>query len=211
MGPLVLALAASLVALPPHPLNRVIGGRDGNSKPRRPDVVVSRLVDSREFARLVEAAANLAQDARLDDDAELGASSFAQRTRIILAELLSDADAVDAWRERLSSPDDGGFSPDPPGDHPLDGDIGERPRSGGSVAQALRNSRVFRRLVNQAATEAEPLREQAGLTYAEQVRTRLTELLRSSEAPSPDAPLAEPDDPVAETDGPPRKNVKRSE
>lgn len=211
MGPWILLAAATLAALPPHPLNRVIGGRDGNSKPRRPDVVVSRLVDSREFARLVEAAVELAQDGRLADDADLGAASFGQRTRIILAELVSDAEAADAWRERLSSPDGGGFSNGPPGNHPLDSVIGDRPRSASSVVQALRNSREFRTLVNRAAAEAEPLREQAGLTYAEQVRTHLSELLRSSDDPAPDAPLADPMAPQAEPEGPPRNNVKRND
>lgn len=202
---LVVGLAV-LMALPPHPLNQAIGGRSGNSKPRRGDAVVSAIVDSRAFAQMVDSAVRFAKDPVAARDAELASLSPGGRVRVLLADLFAEIDSVKQRQESLSGPpgiDDGRppFGGAAEAGHPLDSLFAKYAGDASRLTRALRGSQSFRRLISRAATEARPLRETAGLNYAEQVRVAISEALRQSAGAEGNFPR--PPQPPPDVDSPP--------
>jgi hypothetical protein len=166
----------TLSALPYHPLNQTIGGRDGNLKPARVDLVRENIVDSKAYELMVKLAVAHAQDPRMVGDIEMKELNFGQRTRIILARLFDNVDYVKEWEPSTERGFGAKTGPQPA--HPLDEAIGAKPRSGDAVLKSLRESRAFSDMMNQAAEESVPLRRGlAGLNYAEAVRIAIARSL----------------------------------
>ena len=175
--PLLAVALVAISALPPHPLNQVIGGRDGNLKPRRVEQVQQNVLASSAFEGMVKQAVAHAQDPRLAQCDVLKDLNFGQRVRITLGELFSNIDSIEEWQpvnlEETIMPNRG---PEPP--HALDRVIGERVRPHSEVVRALRESREFAQIIRRVAEQSKPLpRGQFGGTYAETVRLDIADVM----------------------------------
>lgn len=170
----------SVSALPPHLLNESIGGKNLNSKPQDPEVVLRHIFNSNAFHGMVREAVNFAQDPLLNRDSLLKNMNFGQRVQMGLGELFSSEAALREWRASLKQKQASPRMVSSELELPIWRSLGAKPKSSEEVLRALKVCEDFKNVVRQAASDAQPLPSRtAGPSYAASVRMRIGNALTS--------------------------------
>lgn len=169
---IALAVAIGFMALPPHPLDDVLG----NSKVS-PKQAQQKILASKEFKAVVEMAV---EDAG-GEHAEIG-PTYAQRVRLSIGNQLDPfpAERDDDEDDESEEAEQGDVAKALP-PHPLDRDIKNGAKAA-DIIKAFAKSKAFGDVIKKAVENSQPLpKGAAGLTFGQSVRVKISENLLMKE------------------------------